>query len=253
MPKTEIKISDAIEQQKPGMLVRKGRSVMCSLTEQYRPSTWGDVCGQDELIATINALRARGLGGRAYVLTGKSGTGKTTIGRLLAREVAGELAITEENARDVTVSYIRAMEEAFVSRCLPSDDSGKTGRAWIFNEIHGFNNAVVTRLLTTLERLPAHVIIVFTTTAKAQASLFAEFEDAKPFLQRCKRLELSQRSLAQAFAARLMEICRIEGLGTPTMEECIRLVNEESASMRGALDRIEDGYFLESGAALAVA
>ena len=58
------------------------------LTELYRPRTWSDVVGQDEVLATIATLRKRGLGGRAYVLTGKSGTGKTTIGRLIASEVA---------------------------------------------------------------------------------------------------------------------------------------------------------------------
>src|SRR5277367_1326934 len=101
------------------------------LTEQYRPQTWDAVVGQDDVLATINTLRKRGLGGRAYVLTGKSGTGKTSIGRLIAADVAGPLAIQEENAKDVGVGYIREMEEAMQSRVLPSDESGNTGRAWI--------------------------------------------------------------------------------------------------------------------------
>jgi replication-associated recombination protein RarA len=222
------------------------------LTEQYRPQTWDDVVGQDDVLATINTLRKRGLGGRAYVLTGKSGTGKTTIARLIAADVAGPLAVQEENAKDVTIRYIQDMEEDMQTRVLPSDDSGKTGRAWIFNEIHAFSDAVVTRLLTTLEKLPAHVVIVFTTTAKAQKSLFAEFEDAQPFLQRCKRLALSQQALSKPFAERLQAICRAEGLGNPTLEQCVKLVNEENASLRGAIDRAEDGCFL-GGATLAVA
>ncbi len=35
------------------------------LHEQYRPSTWDDVVGQDKPLARINALRKRGLSGRA--------------------------------------------------------------------------------------------------------------------------------------------------------------------------------------------
>src|SRR5439155_21880948 len=100
------------------------------LTEQYRPRIWEDVCGQDEVIATINTLRKRGLGGRAYVLTGKSGTGKSSIAKLIAAEVAGPLATQEENAKDVTISYIRQMEDEMRTRVLPSDEGGKTGRAW---------------------------------------------------------------------------------------------------------------------------
>ena len=216
------------------------------LTEKYRPASWDEVVGQSEAIAVIDSLRKRGLGGRPYFITGKSGTGKTTIARLLAAEIAGPLATEEENARDVSVSYIRDMEREMQSRVLPSDEKGKTGRAWIFNEVHSITDSVATRLLTTLEKLPAHVVVIFTTTAKAQKSLFAELEDAQPFLQRCKRLELSQRDLAEPFAIRLQEICRREGLGNPTLKQCVKLINEESASLRGAIDRAEDGCFLES-------
>ncbi len=39
-------------------------------------------------VGTLDALRNRGLSGRSYWITGPSGTGKTTIARLLAAEVA---------------------------------------------------------------------------------------------------------------------------------------------------------------------
>ena len=45
------------------------------LTERYRPQTWGDVAGQDKAVARLRALAKRGLGGRAYWLSGQSGTG----------------------------------------------------------------------------------------------------------------------------------------------------------------------------------
>ncbi|MGD2111652.1 MAG: hypothetical protein PVI86_19935 [Phycisphaerae bacterium] len=36
-----------------------------SLAEQYRPVTWDDVVGQDKVRRRIDAIRKRGLGGRA--------------------------------------------------------------------------------------------------------------------------------------------------------------------------------------------
>ena len=48
------------------------------LTEQYRPRTWGDVVGQDKIVQRVRALSKRGLAGRAYWLSGQSGTGKSS-------------------------------------------------------------------------------------------------------------------------------------------------------------------------------
>src|SRR3954447_17285380 len=58
------------------------------LTEQYQPRTWADVVGQDKIVQRVQALAKRGLAGRAYWISGQSGTGKTTIARLIAQEVA---------------------------------------------------------------------------------------------------------------------------------------------------------------------
>jgi replication-associated recombination protein RarA len=80
------------------------------LTEQYRPQTWADVVGQDKVVQRIQALAKRGLAGRAYWLSGQSGTGKTTIARLIAHEVADEFCIQEVDAAALTVGELQALE-----------------------------------------------------------------------------------------------------------------------------------------------
>jgi len=50
------------------------------------------VVGQDNTLKRIEVLRRRGLSGRAYWLSGQSGTGKTTIARLIAAEIADDFA-----------------------------------------------------------------------------------------------------------------------------------------------------------------
>ena len=54
------------------------------LHEQYRPHSWGEVVAQPKILRQIDTLRRRGLAGRAYWISGESGTGKTTIARLIA-------------------------------------------------------------------------------------------------------------------------------------------------------------------------
>jgi replication factor C subunit 2/4 len=73
--------------------------------EKYRPSKWSDVIGQDKVIGRIQALAQRGsLSGRAYWLSGQSGTGKTTIARLIAQDVADPFLIQEVDASALTIA-----------------------------------------------------------------------------------------------------------------------------------------------------
>ena len=74
------------------------------LTEQYRPKSWAEVVGQEKVVNRLLALRKRGLAGRAYWLSGQSGTGKTTIARLIAADVAEEFCIQEVDAAGLTVA-----------------------------------------------------------------------------------------------------------------------------------------------------
>ena len=68
------------------------------LHEQYRPREWSEIVGQEKVIARIRQIAKRGLAGRAYWLSGQSGTGKTTIARLIAAEVASAWCIEESGA-----------------------------------------------------------------------------------------------------------------------------------------------------------
>jgi replication-associated recombination protein RarA len=211
------------------------------LVERYRPATWAEVVGQDKTVSKLLALKERNaLAGRAYWLSGQSGTGKTTIARLIALEVADEFAVEELDSTALTVSRLREMEKD-----LSAFGWGdKAGRAVIVNEAHGLRKDVIRELLVVLERIPAHCAWIFTTTADGQESLFADYDDAAPLLSRCTVLPLARRDLAKAFAARAREIAQREGLDGQPIEKYLRLVQDCKNNLRAVLQEIEAGGML---------
>ena len=211
------------------------------LFEKYRPRDFAEVVGQPKALAVLDRLRARGgLSGRAYWLAGKSGTGKTSIARLIAGEIADEFCVEEIDATDLTGARIRELERG--SHTYGLAVGGKSGRAYIVNEAHGLRKNATRQLLTTLERIPGHVVWIFTTTKEGHKNLFDEQLDAGPLTSRC--VEVPMVGSAAAFAERAREIALAENLDGKPLASYRRLVNDRKQNLRAVLQEIEAGAML---------
>jgi len=219
-----------------------GASPSAPLFERCRPKRWEDVIGQDRAVAAIRRLAHRGqLCGRAYWIAGKSGTGKTTIARLIAAEIADEFFTEEIDATALTVAALRDLERASQLSAW-----GKGGRCYVVNEAHGLRKDVIRQLLVMLERIPPHVVWVFTTTHEGQEAL-EDCPDASPLLSRCFLVPWSAKGWNQAVAKRVREIALAEGADGKPESVYAKAVNDARGNFRAVLQLIETGFFATEG------
>ena len=211
-----------------------------TLFETYRPKSFDEVLGQDKAVKKVKLLLSRGWGGRAWWISGTSGTGKTTIARIIACQGADDFYVTEYDSADaMSVSEIDRLERN-MSYLAP----GKGGMDYIINEAHGLRKPIIRRLLGLLERIPGHVCIVFTTTKMGESKLFDDQIDAQPLLSRCAKIELTNQGLAKVFAEHCRQIAAKENLNGKPVQSYIKLAQNCKNNCREMLMAVETGDML---------
>jgi DNA polymerase III subunit gamma/tau len=135
---------------------------MTGLYQSVRPTILGDVIGQPAAVAQIRAMIDSAEVSHAILFSGPSGTGKTTLARILAKELGseGKFDLQEVNcASNNGVDFIRGIENNVPLRQL----SGKN-RVYIIDECHQLTSQAQRAFLKLLEDTPPHIYFFLCTT-----------------------------------------------------------------------------------------
>jgi replication-associated recombination protein RarA len=215
---------------------------MPPLFERARPREFDQVVGQEAITKRLHSLEQRGvLGGRAYWISGLSGTGKTTLGKIIAGKVASEFGQTEVSCAQLTPKVIDEWERACRCRCIDG-----MGWALIVNEAHGLRKDAIRQLLDVVERLKDYAVVIFTTTNEGQAALFDDCLDTGPLLSRCVNLQLQSTGadLELAFALHVRKVAQAENLDGKPIGNYVELVRKSKHNLRACFNAVESGELL---------
>lgn len=175
-----------------------------ALYRKFRPTTFGEMVGQEHITRTLKNQIISGRVGHAYLFNGGRGTGKTSAAKILARAINcqnpndgepcnkceickealnGSLTdiVEMDAASNNSVEDIRSIKEEV--NFLPTKAKY---RVYIIDEVHMLSTGAFNALLKTLEEPPEHVKFILATTEpqKLPATI----------LSRCQRFDFKRIS-----------------------------------------------------------
>jgi len=142
---------------------------------KYRPKTFEDVVGQEQITSTLKRSIETDHLAQAFLFCGPRGVGKTTCARIMAKAVnTGKTEKLDEIDEDFSFNIFELdaasnnkvddMHQLIAQVRIPPQ-SGKY-KIYIIDEVHMLSTAAFNAFLKTLEEPPPYAIFILATTEK---------------------------------------------------------------------------------------
>ncbi len=211
---------------------------------KYRPDSFEDLIGQDNIVRTLKNSIVRGKLAHAYLFCGPRGVGKTSAARIFAKiincsnptadmEPCGqcESCVSFREGRSYCIHELDAASNNGVDAMKVLMDQvqipPQIGRysVFIIDEVHMLSQAAFNAFLKTLEEPPAHAIFILATTEKHKI--------LPTILSRCQTYDFNRISIPD-IVRNLREIATRESI-TIDDESLHIIARKADGAMRDAL------------------